>query len=63
MTRQHGVPGEVVAAIAAALSMSLGVPADRLRVRLVGAAPADDERGSWQIMSTLDQMRGRKGLR
>ncbi len=63
MTRQHGVPAEVVAAIAAALSLSLGVQADRLRVRLVGAAPTDDERGAWQLMSTFDQMRNRRGLR
>ncbi|MDA8343956.1 MAG: hypothetical protein M0Z66_00590 [Thermaerobacter sp.] len=63
MSRVHGVPGEVVAAIAAVLAQSLGVSPDRLRVRMVGAAPPDDERGAWQLLGTMEQMRGRSSRR
>ncbi len=62
MSKTGAIPGEVVAAIAAALAESIGVPPDRLRIRMVGAAPRDDERGAWQLLSTLQQMLSRGRL-
>lgn len=53
------IPEEVVAAIAAAISLSVGVPAERLRLRLSGPAPADDNRGAWQLAGQLNLMHRR----
>jgi hypothetical protein len=63
MTGVHGIPEEVVAAIAAALSSSLDVPPERLRLSISGTAPPDDDRGAWQLLGTMEQMRSRIGRR
>jgi len=51
------LPEQVVAAITVAIAVTLDVPPDRVRVRLKGRAPTDDDRGAWGIAARMEQMR------